>query len=150
MKLGPNRSQSNHIYNAIQHTPSDPYLRNLSKCVEWCKNLKVMLHGTIRNADFQRNRALQHCCDIVSNSYNTVPTLQRNMPWRKQICIAKCLYSYRDDLPKYLFKKSWLKSEKSPLRLTYVAKKRGCLNSLIWKAENVQNAATIVRHIYGA
>ena len=39
--------------------------------------LKVMLHETIRNDDFKRNRALQHCCDIVWNSYNTVPTLQR-------------------------------------------------------------------------
>ena len=26
-----------------------------------------------------------------------------------------CLYSYRDDLPKNLLKKSWLKSGKSPL-----------------------------------
>ena len=26
------------------------------------------------------------------------------MPWHHQICIAKCLYSYTDDLPKYLFK----------------------------------------------
>ena len=30
----------------------------------------VMLHGTIRNDDFYRNTALQHCCDIVSNGYN--------------------------------------------------------------------------------
>ena len=37
------------------------------------------------------------------------------MPWRKLICIAKCLYSYRDDLPKNLLKKSGLKSGKSPL-----------------------------------
>ena len=27
-----------------------------------------------------------------------------NMPWRHQICIAKCLLSYRDDLRKNLFK----------------------------------------------
>ena len=27
-----------------------------------------------------------------------------NMPWRCQICIAECLYSYRVDLPKNLFK----------------------------------------------
>ena len=26
------------------------------------------------------------------------------MPWRHQICIASCLYSYRDNLPKHLFK----------------------------------------------
>ena len=39
--------------------------------------LKVMLHGTIWNDDFQRNTALQHFCDIVSNGYNIVPTLQR-------------------------------------------------------------------------
>ena len=35
--------------------------------------LKVMLHGTIRNDDFQSNAALQHCCDIVSNGCNIVP-----------------------------------------------------------------------------
>ena len=36
-----------------------------------------MLHETIGNDDFMHNTALQHSCDIVSNSYNTVPTLQR-------------------------------------------------------------------------
>ena len=36
-----------------------------------------MLHETIRNDDFQPNTALQHCCDVVSNSYNVFPTLQR-------------------------------------------------------------------------
>ena len=36
-----------------------------------------MLHDTIRNDDFQRNTALQHFCDIVSNGYNIAPTLQR-------------------------------------------------------------------------
>ena len=36
-----------------------------------------MLHETIRNDDFERKAALQHCCDIVLNSYNIVPTLQR-------------------------------------------------------------------------
>ena len=39
--------------------------------------VKVMLHETIRNDDFKRNTALQHCCDILSNGYNIVPTLQR-------------------------------------------------------------------------
>ena len=36
-----------------------------------------------------------------------------NMPWHGQICIAKCLYSYRDDLPKNLLKitaQVWKKS----------------------------------------
>ena len=32
-----------------------------------------------------------------------------------KFCIAMCLYSYRDDLPKNLLKKSGLKSGKSPL-----------------------------------
>ena len=41
--------------------------------------LKVMLHETIRNDDFQRNTALQHCCNVVSNGYNIVPTLQRRV-----------------------------------------------------------------------
>ena len=39
--------------------------------------IKVMLHATICNDDFQHNTALQHCCDIVLNSYNIVPTFQR-------------------------------------------------------------------------
>ena len=37
---------------------------------------KVMLHKTTRNGDFYRNTAFQHCCDIVSNDYSIVPTLQ--------------------------------------------------------------------------
>ena len=40
------------------------------------ESLKAMLHETIRNDDFQRNTALQHCCDIVSNGYNITPALQ--------------------------------------------------------------------------
>ena len=39
--------------------------------------LKVMLHEKILNDDFYRNTALQHCCYIVSNGYNVVPTLLR-------------------------------------------------------------------------
>ena len=47
--------------------------------------LKVMLHETICNDDFQRNTALQHCCDIVLKIiYNIFPTLP--------LCCAKnCL-----------------------------------------------------------
>ena len=40
------------------------------------ESLKAMLHETIRNDDFQRNTASQHCCDIVSNGYNIAPALQ--------------------------------------------------------------------------
>ena len=36
-----------------------------------------MLHKTIRDDDFQRNTAIQYCCDIVLNGCNIVPTLQR-------------------------------------------------------------------------
>ena len=36
-----------------------------------------MLHETIRNDDFSRNAARQHCYDIVSNGNNIVPTYQR-------------------------------------------------------------------------
>ena len=47
-------------------------------CFQLCRmHLKVMLHETIRNVEFYLNKALQHCCDIFSNSYNIVPTLQR-------------------------------------------------------------------------
>ena len=49
--------------------------------------LKMMLHETVRNDDFQRNTALQHCCDIVLNIY-IFPTLQR--------CVAlKIVFAYR-------------------------------------------------------
>ena len=41
------------------------------------RHVKVMLQETIRNDDCLRNTALQYCCGIVSNGYNTVPTLQR-------------------------------------------------------------------------
>ena len=40
-------------------------------------SVKAILHETIRNDDFLRNTALQHCCDIVSNGCNIVPALQR-------------------------------------------------------------------------
>ena len=39
-------------------------------------DLIKVIHETIRNDDFQRNTVLQHCCDIVSNGYNIVPSLQ--------------------------------------------------------------------------
>ena len=39
-------------------------------------DLIKVIHETIRNDDFQRNTVLQHCCDIVLNGYNIVPTLQ--------------------------------------------------------------------------
>ena len=52
-----------------------------------------------------------------------------NMPWRHQICMAKCLSSYRDDLLKILFE-SRLKFAKSPLPVMCVVQKRRCLNSL--------------------
>ena len=37
--------------------------------------LKVMLDKSIRDNDFYRNTALQHCSNIVWDSYNIVPTL---------------------------------------------------------------------------
>ena len=39
--------------------------------------LTVMLHGTIRNDDFSATQRCNIFRDIVSNSYNIVPTLQR-------------------------------------------------------------------------
>ena len=50
---------------------------------------QVMLHETIRNDDFQRNTALQHCCDIVSNSYSIVPTLFRIVTALFQHCFEQ-------------------------------------------------------------
>ena len=36
----------------------------------------LLLHETTRSDDFWRNTALQHCCEIISNDYNIVPTLR--------------------------------------------------------------------------
>ena len=55
---------------------SNPFYNFFPFCLA-LGSFKVMLHETIRNDDFKRNTALQHCCDIFSNSYNIVPTLQR-------------------------------------------------------------------------
>ena len=46
----------------------------------------VMLHGTICNDNFQCNTALQHCSDIVSNSFNIDPTLQRCVAPKSRRC----------------------------------------------------------------
>ena len=50
-----------------------------------------------------------------------------NLPWRYQICMAKCVYSYRDDLPKKLFKIT-AQEQKAHFWLTCVVEKRRCLN----------------------
>ena len=66
-----------------------------------------------------------------------------NMPWCYQMCIDMCLYSYRDDLPKNLFKITAQVLQKVHFQLTSVAKEppyccalckviqhsRGCWNS---------------------
>ena len=43
-------------------------------------SLKVMLHGTIRNDDFQRNPALQ--------CWSTIVTIQNNVATMLQRCVA--------------------------------------------------------------
>ena len=52
-----------------------------------------MLHKTIRNDDFYRNTALQHCCDIVSNSYNIVPIMRRCVALKIVRCESSCVIS---------------------------------------------------------
>ena len=45
--------------------------------------------GDVTRDDFSANyAALQHCCDIVSNGYNIVPTLQRCVALK--IVVANC------------------------------------------------------------
>ena len=52
-------------------------------------------------------------------------------PWRRQICIAKFLCSYRDDLLKKIVQNHGSSVQKVYFRLTCVAQKRCCLNSLL-------------------
>ena len=54
------------------------------------ESLKAMLHETIRNDDFQRNTASQHCCDIVSNGYNITPALQPCLALKSLLRIVRC------------------------------------------------------------
>ena len=54
-----------HFFPSVRHSPA------LKRIV------KMMLLETIRNDDFQRNTALQHCSDVVLNGYNIVPAFQR-------------------------------------------------------------------------
>ena len=55
--------------------------------------VKVMLHETIRNDDFQPKTALQHCCDIVLNVYNIVPALQRCVALKVDVCESSSVTS---------------------------------------------------------
>ena len=55
--------------------------------------LKVMLHETIRNDDFYRNTAFQHCCDVVSNGYNLVQTLQRRCVALKIVVVNRPVFT---------------------------------------------------------
>ena len=52
------------------------------------EQVKLMLHETIRNEDFWRNTALQHCCDIVSDGYNIAPALQRCVALNFPVVVA--------------------------------------------------------------
>ena len=52
------------------------------------EQVKVMLHETIRNEDFWRNTALQHCCDIVSDGYKIAPALQRCVALNFPVVVA--------------------------------------------------------------
>ena len=52
------------------------------------EQVKLMLHETIRNEDFWRNTALQHCCEIVSDGYNIAPALQRCVALNFPVVVA--------------------------------------------------------------
>lgn len=58
-----------------------------------------MLHEAIHNNDFWRNKVSQHCCNVVSNSCNMVPTLQR----RVELIIVVTLSPLADTFPKQTF-----------------------------------------------
>ena len=68
----------------FETTPRHSVCQFFSQCVnlQYDSNpgkqvdLIKVIHETIRNDDFQRNTALQHCCDIVLNGYYIVPALQ--------------------------------------------------------------------------
>ena len=73
---------------SLQHQQITISLLAVSRCSLSLDLFKVMLHGSIRNDDFKRNTALQHCCDSVSNGYSIVSTLQRFAAL--EIVVANC------------------------------------------------------------
>ena len=74
-----------------------------------------------------------------------------NTPWRDQICMAKCLYSYRDDLPKNFFKiaaqeckkstSGWRASLKNvAARTPYKTYTDSYIGYLVWTPHHFTNA----------
>ena len=49
-----------------------------------------MLRGTIRNDDFQHNRAMHHCCGLYSSWCNIVLTIAA-----LKIVVANCLVKHQ-------------------------------------------------------
>ena len=78
------------------------FFRALSQVSEIARgpSVTLMLHETIRNDDFKRNTALQHCCDIVSNGCNTGTTLQCSdalLRYKSSLWIVPCNITLRQE-----------------------------------------------------
>ena len=80
-----------------------------------------------KKAPKKTNRELEQRRFLATHVNRKWGLFSYNMTWRRQICIAKCLYSHRDDLAEAfgLNYCPWMK--KVRFRLTYVAKKTSLL-----------------------
>ena len=100
------------------------------------RSFKVMLHEAIRNNDFQLNKALQHCCDIVSNSYNIVPTLQR--------CFAlKLFVANRPSSPLALVFEEQIRFDTS-LAAQWASLEYHCTNRLVYRCGFAFTSVTVL------
>ena len=87
-----------HFFPSVRHSPA------LKRIV------KMMLLETIRNDDFQRNTALQHCSDVVLNGSNIVPAISTLCSAKNSSCESSRLTSPYNDDGYYVFppKSRWL------------------------------------------
>ena len=93
-----------------------------------CMDTSLFLSSpSIRRKHQKTNRELKQRRFLATHVNRKWGLFSYNMTWRRQICIAKCLYSHRDDLAEAfgLNYCPWMK--KVRFRLTYVAKKTSLL-----------------------
>ena len=99
------------------------------------KLLAKMVHGWVRgltgpNDDIRELKQRRFWATHVNRKW---AFFSFNIPWRYQICIAKYLYSYWDELPENS-EKLLLSNAKRPLPVDVRRSKRPCLSSLefVW------------------
>ena len=105
---------------------------------DWRKGgLRMSLHCSLNFKTRRLSRGLKHQRFWATYANRKWAFFSYYMPWRCQICVAKFLCSYRDDLVKKFVQNRGSSVQKVYFRLTCVAQKRRCLNSLLIENDNM-------------